>query len=398
MNTELGWCGALLWTVLSVAGLAAQTSSQSEIHRHYQRAMQALQSRQGNVAESELREVLRLDPKNASAHANLGVIAFARQDYAPASQEFRTALKLQPSLWNAEAYLGMSELRLGHSGEAEHLLENALRHIQDGHLRIQAGMDLIGLYHVSKDPTRAVDVLRAIGQTASDDPAILYLAYRTYSDLAARQLTKLSQVAPDSAQMHQILAQALASQDDFTGAIAQYQRALAIDPQFPGIHFELGQTILMNSTDEPARQLAEREFKLDLAAEPTNANCEYMLGEIEWLRSKPEEALRHYERAIVLRPGFVDAQIAVGKALTTLDQPDRAIEHLQEAIGLDSQNEVAHYRLAQAYKRLGRAQEAERELDTFRKLRDSHSAVQALYHQIKERPIGQQTINPNEPE
>src|SRR5205807_10036245 len=89
----------------------------------------------------------------------------------------------------------------------------------------------------------------------------------------------------------QILAQTLASQDNFSGAIAQYRKALETDPQLPGVHFDLGQVILANSQEEPARKEAEKEFALALAADPTNADSEYMLGEVEWLRSNPQGAL-----------------------------------------------------------------------------------------------------------
>ena len=378
--------------------LLAQTGARPEIERHYKRAQEALQSRQDAVAVREFREILRLDPKNASAHANLGVIAFTQKDYAQASQEFRTALKLQSPLWSATAFLGMSELRLRNGDEAKPLLEEAFPHVQDANLRTQVGLDLIALYYQTDDLDRALDVVRALRRAKPDEPVALYLAYRTYSDLAAQQLARLAQVAPESAQMHLILAQALASQDDFLGAIVQYRKALEIDPQLPGIHFDLGQMTLANSTDETGRVQAEREFSLALAADPANANCKYMLGEIEWLRSKPQDALKHYNQALALHPGFVDAHIAAGKALTSLGRPDEALKHLQEAIRLDPQNEVAHYRLSQAYRKLGRMQDAERELSAFRKLRDSQAPVRALYQQIQQRPVLQQTVDPNEPQ
>lgn len=384
--------------LMTCTGLSAQTGNWPELEQHYRRAQEALQAKQDAIAIREFREILRLDPKNAQAHANLGVIAYTQKNYAQAAQELRTALRLQPSFWSATAFLGMSELRLGNGGVAKPLLEDAFRHVQDAKLRAQVGMDLITVYYESEDLNGAVDVLGTLGRTSPNDPAVLYAAYRTYSDLAAHQLARLAQVAPESAQMHQILAQALASQDDFPGAIAQYRKALEVDPQLPSIHFELAQMILANSTDEPARQQAEKEVILALAADPTNANCEYMLGEIEWLRSKPQEALKHYNQALALRPSFVNGHIAAGKALTTLGQPDEALEHLLEAIRLDPQNEVAHYRLSQAYRRLGHLQDAERALATFRKLRDSHAPVRALYQQIQERPLRQQTVDPNEPQ
>ena len=123
-----------------------------------------------------------------------------------------------------------------------------------------------------------------------------------------------------------------------------------------------------------------------------------MLGEIEWLRSKPEQALQHYAEAVRLAPDFVDARVAMGKALTTLGHPEQALEQQSEAVRLDPQNEAAHYRLAQAYRKLGRSEDAEREFAIFRKLRDSHLVARALYQQVQERDVPRQTVAPDEPQ
>ena len=240
--------------------------------------------------------------------------------------------------------------------------------------------------------------MRALAQAAPDDPAILYPSYRTYSDLAAQTLSRLGQVAPESPQMHQILAQAMASQDDFQGAIAQYRRALEIDPHLPGAHFEIGQLTLANSSAEPSRQIAEKEFQTALSANPGDAESLYMLGEIQWLRSQPEEALAFLYQALGIRPAFVDAHIAAGKALITLGRTDEALKQLLEAVRLDPQSEAAHYRLSEAYRKLGRTQDAERELAAFRTLRDSHGPVKALYQQVQNRSVRQQVVGPGEPQ
>jgi predicted Zn-dependent protease len=387
--------GIILYPAVSIS-IAAQTSSRAEIEQHYQRAQQALAAKQGAIAAQEFREILRLDPGNASAHANLGVIAYSAKNFAQASEEFRTALKLQPGLWNAQAFLGMSELRLGKGEEAKPLLDDAFRHVKDARLRSEVGMDLIAVYYQSSELDQAVDVLRGILQATPGDPATLYVAYRTYSDLAAHQLTRLAQVAPESAQMHQVLAQLSASQDDFVEAIAQYRKALEIDPEASGVHFELGQTILANSTDERARDEAENQFHLALAADPNNAECEYLLGEIAWLRSQPQEALKHYNRALALRPGLVDAHIAAGKALLRLGNSKAALQELLQAVTLDPQDAVAHYRLSQVYMSLGQTAEAERESATFRKIRDSEPHFRALGQ--LQRSVRQQTVDPSEPQ
>src|SRR5215831_12946510 len=122
--------GITLALMVSIS-LAAQTPNRSEIEQHYHKAQEALAAKQDAVAAQEFREILHLDPGNASAHANLGVIAYSAKNYAQALEEFRTALKLQPGLWNAKAFLGMSELRLGKAQEAKPVLEDAFRHVQD---------------------------------------------------------------------------------------------------------------------------------------------------------------------------------------------------------------------------------------------------------------------------
>src|SRR5712692_7111549 len=372
--------------------LTAQGDQSREIELHYQRAQEALKASQPAAAIEEFRQILRINPNVAEAHANLGVIAFTQAQYQEAARDFRAALKLQPSLWNAQAFLGMCELRVGHTSEARPLLESSFKHLEEAKLRTQVGIDLIRIHQEAKNLDQAAEVLRVLERAGPNDPNILYLAYRIHADLAARALAALGQAAPDSARMHQILAETLESQDDFSRAIAQYRKALEADPRLPGIHLALARAILGNSHEEPARQEAEKEFAAELAADPTDANSEYELGEIYSWRSKPQQALQHYLRARELRPDFVDAEIALGKVLTTLDQPGAAIPHLRQAVRLDPQNEVAHYRLAQAYRKLGRAEDVDREMAAFQKLRNSHAPIRSLYQQIQQRPISSQTI------
>jgi len=365
-----------------------------EIEQHYKQAQEALRDGKSDVAAREFHEILRLQPANAQAHANLGVIAFTGKDYPHASQEFRAALKLEPSLWNATAFLGMSERHLGHPAEAVKLLASSFPHLEDRTLQRQAGMDLISLYYESGDLNQIVDILRTLQAAKPDAPDVLYTAYRAYSDLAAKALASLAEVAPESALMHQILAQNLANRDDFKGAMSEYRRAIELDPRLPGLHYELAQMILANSTEEAARREAQKEFQRELALNPASAGSEYMLGVIAWLQSKPEDSLRHSLEALKLRPGFVDAHIAAGKALRSLHRAADAVEQLEAAVRLDPRNEVAHYRLAEEYRELGRSEDAAREFALFHQLRDAHQPVRALYQGILERPLMHETLEP----
>jgi tetratricopeptide (TPR) repeat protein len=217
----------------------------------------------------------------------------------------------------------------------------------------------------------ALNVVTALEQLAPDDPDVLYIAYRTHSALAARALSTLAKVGPNSARLHEVLAESHASDSDFVGAISEYEKALAIDSTLPGVHFELGEAILRNKSDEDSRARAEQQFAAALVENPYDAHSEYELGEIAFLGSRWQEALQHYSRATQLQPTLVDAQVALGKVLAQLGQPEEALKHLLEAVRLDPDNASAHYRLSQVYRALKRDDDARREMAAFLALHKS---------------------------
>ena len=385
---------ALLLVISSLVcgNLAAQTHGQTEIRLHFERGEEAMRANNPDVASQEFREVLRLDPNNYEAQANLGVIAFSQANYPEAARAFETVLKLNPSLWSAKAFLGMSDIRLGRNGEGRRFLEESIPRLQNAKLRKQAGLELIRLCHQSGDLDQIEEILKLLQQDDPTDVDLLYVSYRLHSDLAARAVASLSKTAPESARMYQILAQAAAAQDDFRGAITLYRKALEMSPKLAGLHYELGKTVLLNSRDEQSLQEAQKEFEAELASDPADSNCEYALGEIYWLRADLGTALQHINRALELRPDLADAQIALAKILTAKGKPEEALEHLLEAVRIDPTSEVAHHRLALAYRRLGRTKDADRELAIFEKLRDSHGPLKALFHEVVERPVSSEQI------
>ena len=58
-------------------------------------------------AETELREVVRLDPNSAQAYTNLGNLARLRGDLASAAKQYRLALEKDPSLDKPRLGLGL---------------------------------------------------------------------------------------------------------------------------------------------------------------------------------------------------------------------------------------------------------------------------------------------------
>ena len=366
--------GLMILAFLSSGYAFTQPTTNEQIVLHYKRAEAALRVGESQTAAAEFKEILKLDPGNAEASANLGVIAYKQADLPQAKQLFTDALKRNPSLWDAKALLGLCEIRLGYPNEGVALIAESFPHVRNQNVRIDAGVALIRYHQEQKTLGQVVNVIRDLEESNPDNPEVLYIAYRAYSDLAAQALAALSQKAPDSVHVHQILGEAAMAQDDFPGAILQFRKAIEVDPKAPGIHYELGRAILTNSQDLAARQEAQQEFETELKSDPADFNSEYELGEVYRLGSNLQLAKEHFERALQLRPDFVDAQVGLGNVLVDEGKPAEAIPHFAEAVRLDPDNEAAHYKLAREYRAVGRDQDAAKEMHEFQKLHDKHAA------------------------
>ena len=65
-------------------------------------------------ASAAIERAVALDPLNARTHRAAGIIGFTVRDYAGAAGHFRGALKINPAMTNANAFLGLSMIQAGH--------------------------------------------------------------------------------------------------------------------------------------------------------------------------------------------------------------------------------------------------------------------------------------------
>jgi tetratricopeptide (TPR) repeat protein len=372
--------------------LPAQTTHSPAISDHFQRAQAALARSQYDVAASEFEAILKLDPTRGDALANLGTVYYAQTKYADAARVFRKALRLRPSMKGVEAFLGMSEARLGRVREALPLLEKGFQNPLNDQWKLESGLLLAEAYQRNGDSSKLQEVIAILERDFPENVEVLYLAYRVHSFLGARAVGSLVKTAPDSARLRQVTAELLEVEGDFAGAVAQYRKALEIEPKLPGARRALGVALMNSANDQANRLEAERQFEQELAANPSDALSEYQLGELMWVGNKPAEAIRRFQRAIELQPTFPDALIAAGKVLISMDRSAEAIPLLEKATALDPFNEVARYRLAQAFQKTGNKHRAEQEFAEFRRLRSALESLRGIYRQVQENRITNQRV------
>ncbi|PYX62122.1 MAG: hypothetical protein DMG74_21560 [Acidobacteria bacterium] len=386
----LGLLGIVFFFLGALQCVSQSTASRAqEIASHAHQAQEFLKERRPDLAIPEFRAIVALDPNNVDARGNLGVLLFFQGDYPAAIPHLRAALKLRPTLWRMQALLGMAERRTGSSKSALADLEKAFPKLQEDKIQIEAGMELIEIHAGAGDLDKAAATVSALRSRYPTNVEVLYTSYRIYSDLAGEAMLSLSLVAPTSARMHQVMAHELEKHGDEQAAIRNYREALKLDPQLPGLHFELAEMLNASSLASEQRE-AETEYKAALAVNQFDERAEFRLGDISSRRGDVQEAYAHYSRAVQLQPNDAEANIGLAKVLMLMNQPDKAEPLLQRAVQLDPTSAAAHFRLSTLYRQAGRTADATRELEEYQKYKELKEKLRDIYHDMRVVPAKQE--------
>ncbi len=127
---------------------------------------------------------------------------------------------------------------------------------------------------------------------------------------------------------------------DVTISRAYYDRAIKLDPNYPGAWDGLGWTYFVSarfgwtaSPEEPirkAQEMAERALALD----PERPRTYSLLGSISLLTGDFSQAVKLGEKAVLLGPNDADAAALLAYTLTYTGEPERAIALIDRAIRL----------------------------------------------------------------
>ena len=387
--------GGLLWAAITPAfpqGVPKSVptpAKQQQIEAHARQAQQFLQAGRPDDAIREYNAIIELDPNNLDARGNLGVTYYFKGDYAKAATNLRAALKLRPGLAKIQALLGMSEKRIGETAAALTDLEKSFPQLQEEKLRIQTGMELVEIYYGASQLEKAAGVVGALRQIAPENTDVIYTAFRIYSDLAGESMLEMAMLAPKSARMHQMMGQELAREGNTEAAIAHYREAVKLDPQAPGLHFELAEALNL-STNAADQEHVESEYKAALAENPFDEKAETRLGDLSLQASDLDAALKHYQRALELQPNDADACLGIGRTLILMHRSADAEKYLKRSIQIEPFTAAAHYRLSLVYRAAGHTEEAQKELAEFQRLKDMKEKLKQVYQDMRLQPVKQE--------
>ena len=139
-------------------------------------------------------------------------------------------------------------------------------------------------------------------------------------------------------------------------AIAHYNKALELDPDYGEGHYNLANALLrVGRTDEA---IAHYEKALEIY--PKNIPARYNLASVLVQGGRAEEGIAHYRKALELNPRNAGAHNNLGVTLLRLGRVDEAATHFREALAIDPNNAQANYNIANLLVQESRLEEAVR--------------------------------------
>jgi tetratricopeptide (TPR) repeat protein len=289
-------------------------------------------------ARTALEQAVHLKPSMRGAHLFLGTIAYKRDLYKQAEDDFLAETRIDPRSAKAFMWLGVSRL-------AEERPQAAIAPLDRAHDLDPADVDT--LYHRG----------RAYFLVAKDSYAAMFKAN------------------PDSFRVHQVLAESAAEAYRADEAIAQYKTAIELAPKQSGLHESLGDQYWTSGNLDRAAGAYKAELEID----PTDTMAKFKLGSLYVVHANSAEGVPLLRQALQEDPTLRDAHYYLGDGLLDLDRNAEAAHEYELAIAPDPTDDRAmtsFYRLSQAYRKLHKMDDAREALANYQRLKAQTQARQ----------------------
>jgi tetratricopeptide (TPR) repeat protein len=313
----------------------ASTTASSD----FAEARKLMQQGKFDEAIAELQTLEAHDPAVKGLALEMGTAYYKKSDFPKAIQYLKKATTVDPANQEAIQLLGLSYYLGGHPADAIPLLEK----VQGWYSRAN------------------VDAAYILG--------ICYIQTKDYPQ-ARKAFGKMFDVPPDSAASYLFTARMLLRQEYDPVAEEYAQKAAALDPKLPLVHYLLGELYIYKSRIPEA----VAEFQKELAINPAHAATYYKLADAYSRVQKFEDAERLLQRSIWLDATSTGPYILMGKVLEKKGEFDLAVRALRRAASMDPNNPTTHHLLGQAYRDMGKKDEAESELKLAEELQTKQDA------------------------
>lgn len=311
-------------------------------------------------AAAGYRKALAMKPGWTEGHWALGTVLYDRDHYAEAREQFRLVVKARPQDGVALALKALCDERLGDYDDAMAGLQQARAlGVANAAIRSVSAFQFALLLNRAGNPDGAFEILRGLAVQGNDTPAVV----EAFGMVTLRLPLMPEEVAADKRDM--IVLAGRGGYHMARGRRTQIGR-LALEelvsrfPGEPNVHYALGAYV---APEEP--DLAIAEFRKELARDPAHVPAMIQMAALELRQGDAAQAASLGEEATRLAPTVPAARLVLGRALLEKDEAARAVQELEQGVALAPESADLQFALARAYKRVGRAEDAERARQQF---------------------------------
>ncbi|MEW5822389.1 MAG: tetratricopeptide repeat protein [Cyanobacteriota bacterium] len=315
-----------------------------------------------NSLEKIWRDQIKLNPRNAAAHANLGTILQKKGDFDGAMQEYNAAELIDPN--NV-----LVRLNLGTLYQAKGDIPTAIK-AYDTILTIDPKNVLAHYYKATalkqvKDFDNAIKELNNVLQLDSNNAlakkelAAIAKEKAGGSEQLAEVLKDIADKDPNNASAQYDAAFEAHSKGDLNLAISYYRKTITINPNFKDAYANLGAALMANKDYIEATKVLKKAKEFD----PDNQEIEKLLSELENIQTaskydealalhqqgKIAEAIPLYEEALKADTNNVEILVNLGAAHQANRNYSSAINSYNKAITIDPNSSLAYYYLGATY-------------------------------------------------
>jgi tetratricopeptide (TPR) repeat protein len=343
-----------------------------QLKRQFDAAKASLVANNLSQAESQYDETIVLGLRQL---ANLSI---SEGQFDRAIGYVTDAQKLRPDDFQLQLGLAIAWLQRGDQKKASEIINAALAsRPNDPQVHNMMGR----IFLLQEDFPHAIQELRTALTLHYDFETayflgIAYLKVKKLSE-AMDLFSKVQTTVEESAALHVLLGRAYTLASFPEPAIAEFHKALKLNPKYPRAHGLLGYAYL-DHLGEQAYPQAREEFEKELKINPKQYYFQVLLGiATVALRDFPaaEVALQDAAR---LRPDEAPPYLYLGETYTETNRIKEAVEALEKYVRLvqPTQNVMreisrAYYLLGQDLLRLGRTEDARKALQHSREYREA---------------------------
>ena len=305
-------------------------------------------------AVRELTRAVRREPNLSSAHEQLGVAYQAKGDDEQALIEFKKAVQLNPK--SASAHYFRGSLYADRDDFERSYQDASEAHKLESNPQSDALLAKVAI-HIGKCD-EAIALLKPITESASSDPANLYLLSSAYkcagqselANSASAEFEARSRQAQETRtrtmEADHLAGEAgeLARKNQLATALELTTRALEKDPENAATHALLAKIDFSRGDIATARQEIARALEKD----PYNPDYLYVSGKVLEAQKDNEAALQAFQRTVLVNPNESDAYYEMAKIYQQQGKNRRAVEALRKAVQLSPDDPEYKKALAQA--------------------------------------------------